>query len=220
MQFVRRLLRKHKLVFLPRSCFPRLDRAITGNKVLVTFNLIHNSCLSCWRGLNLFNFFAVTPPAPLQQGQCSCEVLQAHGSSSSLHSVPLSRRSSPSPSSLSLTSDPVRPQPSAEAMLAEIAQLSRQNELIRAQLNQAKDLRSGGTGPPVSVNERRESSPVSTGRITPQSAGGRRTFGSSCTSRSQNVQSPEETLSQQVSSMLEHLIHKPRVINNKMLREC
>ncbi|XP_037549821.1 spindle and centriole-associated protein 1 [Nematolebias whitei] len=146
----------------------------------------------------------VTPPASLQHHlppldpQCSCEVLQAHGSSSSLHSVPLSRRSS---TSLSLASDPLRTQPSPEAMLAEIAQLSRENELIRSQLSQTKDRRSEVAGLPNSVSEQKKESPVSTGRITPQSVGERRTSGSSSTSRSQNIQSPDEkTLSQQTLS--------------------
>lgn len=140
---------------------------------------------------------------PSLDTQCSCEVLQADGSSSSLHSVPLSRRSS---TSLSLTSDPLHTQPSPEAMLAEIAQLSRENELIKAQLSQTKDLRSGATGLPNGISEQREASPVSTGRITPQSVGDRRTSGSSSTSRSQKIQSPEEkTLSQQVRSTLDSL---------------
>lgn len=156
----------------------------------------------------------MTPP-PLQHGQCSCEVLQAHSSSSGLHSVALS-----SPSSLSLTSGPLRPQPSPETLFAEIAQLSRQNQQIRAQLNQAKDLRSGVTGPPIGIGERRESSPVSTGRLTPQSAGERRTSRCSSTSRSQNVQSPEEkTLSQPVSSISEHQSH-PHTHNYKIKQQC
>lgn len=153
--------------------------------------------------------FTVTPPASLQHHlpplgpQCSCEVIQAHGSSSSLHIVPLSMRSSTSPS---LASDPLRTQPSPEAMLAEIEQLSRENELIRAQLSQTRDLRSGIAGSPNGVSEQKEASPVSTGRITPQSVGERRTSGSSSTSRRQNIQSPDEkTLSQQVRSMLDGL---------------
>ncbi|XP_017261893.1 spindle and centriole-associated protein 1 [Kryptolebias marmoratus] len=146
----------------------------------------------------------VTPPAPLHRlspvdTQSSREVLQAHGSSSSLHSAPLSIRSSSS-SSLSLPSDPLRAQPSPEAMLAEIAQLSRQNELIRAQLNQAKDLRSGAAGSPNGISEQREPSPVSAGRIAPRSVGETRTSGARSTSRTQNFQSPtEKTQSQQAS---------------------
>uniref|UniRef100_A0A3Q3W504 Spindle and centriole-associated protein 1 n=1 Tax=Mola mola TaxID=94237 RepID=A0A3Q3W504_MOLML len=57
-------------------------------------------------------------------------------SASSLTSLPLS--SLPFASSVSLLSDPLGSEISPEAMLAEIAQLSRENDLIKAQLSQAK----------------------------------------------------------------------------------
>ncbi|XP_051267181.1 spindle and centriole-associated protein 1 isoform X2 [Dicentrarchus labrax] len=116
------------------------------------------------------------PPVDIQR---SCGDVQAHSSTSSLTSLPLT--SLPSTSSLSLTSDPLSSRLSPEAMLAEIAQLSRQNDLIKAQLSQAKGLRSGvGGSPNSSIGQRRLSS-GSTGRITPQSAGERRASVSSST---------------------------------------
>ncbi|XP_034428020.1 spindle and centriole-associated protein 1 [Hippoglossus hippoglossus] len=133
----------------------------------------------------------VTHPVPVQQQLLpvdnlrSFEDIQALFSASSLTSLPLT--SLPSSSSLSLTSsDPLSSQLPPEALLAEIAQLSRQNELIWAQLSQAKSLSSGGGGSPnSSIEQRRPSS----GRITPQSVGERRTSGSSSSRRrSQNIQ--------------------------------
>uniref|UniRef100_A0A3Q3KNW3 Spindle and centriole-associated protein 1 n=1 Tax=Monopterus albus TaxID=43700 RepID=A0A3Q3KNW3_MONAL len=66
-------------------------------------------------------------------------------STSSLTSLALTRL--PSTSSLSLSSDPLSSQNPPEAILAEIAQLSRQNDSIRAQLSQVKVLGSGVTSP-------------------------------------------------------------------------
>ncbi|XP_039982227.1 spindle and centriole-associated protein 1 isoform X2 [Xiphias gladius] len=117
----------------------------------------------------------------------SCENLQAQSSASSLTSFPLT--SLPSTSSLSMTSDPLSSQLPPEAMLAEIAQLSRQNDLIRSQLSQSKSLGSGIGGSPNSSSEQRRLSSSSDGRITAQSVGERRISGSSCTGRqSENIQ--------------------------------
>uniref|UniRef100_A0A8D3ATM9 Spindle and centriole-associated protein 1 n=1 Tax=Scophthalmus maximus TaxID=52904 RepID=A0A8D3ATM9_SCOMX len=116
----------------------------------------------------------------------SREDIQA--SSSSLASLPLT--SLPSTSSLSLTSsDPLSSKLPAEALLAEIAQLSRQNELIKAQLSQAKILWSGVGASPDCGSEQRSRSSSGSGRFTPQSFGETRTSGSSSTRRqSQNIQ--------------------------------
>ena len=131
----------------------------------------------------------------------SCEDVYAHGSASSLNSLPLSRL--PSSSSLSLTSDPLRSQLSPDAMLTEIAQLSRQNDLIKAQLYQSKYLESGVGETSNDNDTRRRSSPISTGRITPQSVGERRTSGSRSSSRvTQHIRiSEDEPLPQQVTSI-------------------
>ncbi|XP_053198468.1 spindle and centriole-associated protein 1 [Scomber japonicus] len=107
----------------------------------------------------------------------SCEDLKIHSSASSLTSLPLT--SLPSTSSLSLTADPLSSQLSAELMLAEIAQLSRQNELIKAQLSQAKSPGSGtGVSPHGSGEQGRSSSCSNTGRVTPQSVDERKMSGS------------------------------------------
>uniref|UniRef100_A0A1A8EHM9 Spindle and centriole-associated protein 1 n=1 Tax=Nothobranchius kadleci TaxID=1051664 RepID=A0A1A8EHM9_NOTKA len=79
-------------------------------------------------------------------------------------------------------------------MLAEIAQLSRQAELMRSQLNQAKGLGPGIAGLPNSNSSQQGGrSPDS----IPQDVGERRTSGSS---RNQNIQSLDETSSQQSST--------------------
>ncbi|KAM6970930.1 spindle and centriole-associated protein 1 isoform 2-T2 [Tautogolabrus adspersus] len=104
---------------------------------------------------------------PLLDTLGSCEDLQTHSSSSSLASLPLP--SLPSTSSLT-TSDALNSRLSPEAILSEIALLSKQNDLIKAQLSQAKSLGSGVGGSPesssntVSVAERRISVSSSTGR--------------------------------------------------------
>ncbi|XP_071341291.1 spindle and centriole-associated protein 1 [Trachinotus anak] len=146
----------------------------------------------------------VTHPVPLHQhlppvdDLHSCEDIQAQSSASSLTSLPLT--SLPSTSSLSLTSDPLISQFHPQAMLAEIAQLSRQNELIRAQLGQAKSLVSGVGGSPNSSSEQRRSSSSSSGRITPRSVGERRASGSGSTGRqSQNIQVPDSGTHQETS---------------------
>ncbi len=127
---------------------------------------------------------------PLADVPRPCRDSQARSSASSLASLPLV--SLPSTSSVSLTSDPLSSLLSPEAMLAEIAQLTKQNDLIKAQLNQAKGLRSGDRGSPNSSNGQRRSSSSSTGRVTPQSAGERRTSVSSSNGRrSQHVQAAE-----------------------------
>ncbi|KAM9713180.1 spindle and centriole-associated protein 1 isoform 4-T4 [Menidia menidia] len=125
----------------------------------------------------------------------------AHGSASSLNSLPLSKlRSS---SSLSLTSDPLRSQPSPDAMLAEIALLSRQNDLIKAQLSQARRLKSGAGGTPSSSLTQRRSSPPSTCTVTPPGSTESRPPGSRSTGeRNRNALTPDETsLTQEASSI-------------------
>ncbi|XP_070842605.1 spindle and centriole-associated protein 1 isoform X1 [Chaetodon trifascialis] len=130
----------------------------------------------------------VTHPVRLHQELPHVDILpsredvQAHSSASSLTSLPLT--SLPSTSYLSLTSDPLGSQLSPEAMLAEIAQLSRQNDLIKARLSQAKGFESGVRGSPTSSNGQRRWSSGSTGRVTPQSAGEGRTSVCSSTGRS------------------------------------
>ncbi|XP_031706434.1 spindle and centriole-associated protein 1 isoform X1 [Anarrhichthys ocellatus] len=125
----------------------------------------------------------------------SCEDVRSRSSASSL---PLT--SLPSSSSLSLTSDPLGSQLSPEVMLAEIAQLNRQNELIRAQFSQARRLGSGVGESSNGSNEQRRSS---TGRVTPQSVGERRMSASSSTGRSsRHVQAAEgEQLTNQATSL-------------------
>lgn len=105
-----------------------------------------------------------------------CEDLKARSSGSSLTSLPLA--SLPSTSSESLNS-----QIAQEAMLAEIAQLSRQNDLMRAQLSQVKGLGSGVGGSPNGSTEQRRLSPCSTGRITPHGMEERRMPGFNSTDR-------------------------------------
>ncbi|XP_023129143.2 spindle and centriole-associated protein 1 [Amphiprion ocellaris] len=131
----------------------------------------------------------------------SCEDFQAHGSASSLNSLPLTRLTSAS--SLSQISDPLSAHLSPSAMLAEIAQLNRQNDLIRAQLSQVKGLESKVGGSLNSSSERRSSSSSSTSRVTAQSVGERRRCGSSSSTGrwSQKIQTPEkEQLTQQATS--------------------
>ncbi|MED6272869.1 hypothetical protein CHARACLAT_001075 [Characodon lateralis] len=116
--------------------------------------------------------------------QHSCEDVHSHVSTSRLRKLS-------SGSSLSLTSNQPQSLPSAEAMLAEIAELRRQNHLIKAQLSQTKSLGSGVTGPPNCSNKQSKSSPVSMGRVTPESVAERRISGSSSSDRGQHLQSPE-----------------------------
>ncbi|XP_022599927.1 spindle and centriole-associated protein 1 isoform X3 [Seriola dumerili] len=137
----------------------------------------------------------VTHPVPLHQqlpsvdNLRSCEDIQAQTSACSFTSLPLT--SLPSTSSLSQTFDPLTSQLHPVAMLAEISQLSRQNDLIRAQLSQAKSPGSGVGGSPNSS---------STGRITPRSIGERRTSGSSSTGRqSPNIQVTDSVTHQATS---------------------
>ncbi|XP_035475690.2 spindle and centriole-associated protein 1 [Scophthalmus maximus] len=134
----------------------------------------------------------VTLPVPSHQQLLPIDNIRSRediqASSSSLASLPLT--SLPSTSSLSLTSsDPLSSKLPAEALLAEIAQLSRQNELIKAQLSQAKILWSGVGASPDCGSEQRSRSSSGSGRFTPQSFGETRTSGSSSTRRqSQNIQ--------------------------------
>ncbi|XP_034085508.1 spindle and centriole-associated protein 1 isoform X1 [Gymnodraco acuticeps] len=135
------------------------------------------------------------PPVDILRSR---EDAPSHSSSSSLTSLPLASLSSSS--SLSLTSEPLSSQLSPEAMLAEITQLSRQNDRIKAQLSQAKG--SGSRGSPNGSIEPRRRSSSSTGRVTPQSVGERRTSGSSSTGRrSQSVQAADgEQLTNQAAA--------------------
>ncbi|KAK5877883.1 hypothetical protein CesoFtcFv8_025346 [Champsocephalus esox] len=128
----------------------------------------------------------------------SREDAPSQSSSSSLTSLPPASLSSSS--SLSLTSEPLSSQLSPEAMLAEITQLSRQNDRIKAQLSQAKG--SGSRGSPNGSIEPRRRSSSSTGRVTPQSVGESRTSGSSSTGRrSLSVQAADrEQLTNQAAS--------------------
>ncbi|KAK5849676.1 hypothetical protein PBY51_013990 [Eleginops maclovinus] len=142
-----------------------------------------------------------TLPNPMHRDLPPVDILRSredapsHCSASSHSSLPLSSlplASLPSSSSLSLTSDHLSSQLSPEAMLAEIAQLSRQNDLIKAQLSQAKGPRSGSGGSPNSSIEQRRLSSSSTGRVTPQSVGERGTSGSGSKGRrSQTVQAAD-----------------------------
>lgn len=143
---------------------------------------------------------AVTHPALQRQEPRppprSCRDVEAHSSLSSLTSLPLS--SLPSFSSLSLTSEPLGSEISPEAMLAEIAQLSRQNDLIKSQLSQAQGLGSVLDRLPNSSNGQRRLSSSDTGRVTPQSVGARKASVSNSTG-SQRVQAAEgELLTNQV----------------------
>ncbi|KAJ4925730.1 hypothetical protein JOQ06_018450 [Pogonophryne albipinna] len=135
------------------------------------------------------------PPVDILRSR---EDAPSHSSSSSLTSLPLASLSSSS--SLSLTSEPLSSQLSPEAMLAEITQLSRQNDRIKAQLSQAKG--SGSRDSPNGSIEPKRRSSSSTGRVTPQSVGERRTSGSSSTGRrSQSVQAADgEQLTNQAAS--------------------
>lgn len=112
---------------------------------------------------------AIQPAPPHQQhlsvvASASSRGVQACISTSSLTSLPLS--SLPPSSSEAQTSDF-----SPEAVLAEIAKISRENELIKAQLSRARDLSSAFGGAPDS--EQRQQRASSTGRVTPQSVGER-----------------------------------------------
>ncbi|XP_043960741.1 spindle and centriole-associated protein 1 [Gambusia affinis] len=106
--------------------------------------------------------------------QRSCENVQSHVSTSAL-----TRRQSVSSSSLPSNQPVLLPSP--KAMLAEITELKRQNDLIKAQLSQAKSLMSGVAGLSDSCNELSKSSPAS-------GAGERKMTG-------QHLQSPEGTSS-------------------------
>ncbi|XP_076027421.1 spindle and centriole-associated protein 1 [Genypterus blacodes] len=140
---------------------------------------------------------------PTRDVQSSCGV-HTCSSAASLSSLPLI--SLPSTSSLSLTSDPLSPgsRLSHEAMLAEISQLSRQNELLRAQLSQPKGSGSGVGGSPDSSGGRSGSSSSSTGRVTPQSIGERRMSSSRNTQQIQTAEGgrvTHQTSSQAVRSV-------------------
>lgn len=111
--------------------------------------------------------FSVSHPVPLQQ-ECSTANAprpRRDSSTSSLTSLPLC--SLPFASSVSQSSDLLGSEISPEAMLAEIAQLSRENDLIKAQLKQAKGLGSLCGGLPSNGQTGLSSS--STGRVTSQS---------------------------------------------------
>ncbi|XP_034562126.1 spindle and centriole-associated protein 1 [Notolabrus celidotus] len=112
---------------------------------------------------------------------------EALSSASSFSSLPLSGL--PPAPSLKLTLDALSSQLSAEAVLAEIAQLSEQNDLIKARLSQAG---SGVSGSSESSSGKRRLSPGSTGRVTPTTVGERRMSVSTRTGRrSQHVLAAE-----------------------------
>ncbi|XP_034025215.1 spindle and centriole-associated protein 1 isoform X2 [Thalassophryne amazonica] len=97
----------------------------------------------------------------------SCDDTQTHSSASSLLSLPCT-------SSLSLTSDPVKSQFCHESLIAEVANLSRQNELLRVQLcQQATDFGLRVRGSSASSVDQRRLNSSSTERIIPQSDGER-----------------------------------------------
>ncbi|XP_074549636.1 spindle and centriole-associated protein 1 isoform X2 [Halichoeres trimaculatus] len=107
--------------------------------------------------------------------ECSFEALS---SASSLTSLPLI--SLPPTSSSTLALNALHSQLSPEAMLAEIAQLSEQNNLIKAQLSQAGSRVAGSSR---NSNGERLFSPGSADRVTPTGAGERRVSASSSTGR-------------------------------------
>uniref|UniRef100_UPI0037E70CC0 spindle and centriole-associated protein 1 n=1 Tax=Semicossyphus pulcher TaxID=241346 RepID=UPI0037E70CC0 len=124
----------------------------------------------------------------------SCEEVQSQSSASSFSSLP-------STSSLLLTSDTPISRLLPGAMPAEIALLSKQNDLIKAQLSQVKSLGSGVGGSPDSSNGQRSLSSGSSGKVTPTGVGQRRMSLSSCTRRrSQHVQAEGEQLITQETS--------------------
>ncbi|XP_068604164.1 spindle and centriole-associated protein 1 [Brachionichthys hirsutus] len=89
--------------------------------------------------------------------------IQSRSSSNSLTSLP-------SASSVSPTSGPISSRLSPEAILAEIAQLSRQNDLIKAQLSQAKGPGSGVAGSAAGSNEQSRLSSGSGGSVGERTA--------------------------------------------------
>ncbi|XP_056155836.1 spindle and centriole-associated protein 1 [Lampris incognitus] len=146
---------------------------------------------------------------PLLDTLCYCEDAEAYSHASSLSGLPVHSLSSlplqsfPSTSSLDPTSNRLRSQLSQEAMLAEIAQLGRQNDLIRNQLNQANGLCPGVRGSLDSSIDRRGSSPSSTGRAIPQAVGDGRMLGSSnAGQRTQQIQHlPRQSPQHDIPSM-------------------
>uniref|UniRef100_A0A3Q0T1X2 Spindle and centriole-associated protein 1 n=1 Tax=Amphilophus citrinellus TaxID=61819 RepID=A0A3Q0T1X2_AMPCI len=171
-------------LFLLLSCSHLLDSRTIGSTFLVTviFKLLSDykslpQKLFAFRGLIFYpSSSAVTHPVLPHQQLPSVDSLSSYGDlqahSSDSNSLPLTKL--PSTSSLSLTSDPLRSPLSPGTLLAEIAQLSRETDLIRAQLSQPKGLGSGVREPLDSGNERRRSSCSSAGKVTPQSVGERR----------------------------------------------
>ncbi|XP_062415301.1 spindle and centriole-associated protein 1 isoform X4 [Pungitius pungitius] len=135
------------------------------------------------------------PPGDILRSR---EDVHSHSSASSLTSLPLSSLPSSS-SSLSPTSDPLGSQLSPGVMLAEIAQLTRQNNLIRAQFSRAKSRGSEVAEPSRGSNEQRRNS---AGRVTPQNVGeGRMSASSSTGRRSRSVQAAEgEQVTNQATS--------------------
>lgn len=118
---------------------------------------------------------------------------------------PSNLSSLPSTSSLSLSS--INSKVSTEAMLAEIAQLSCQNELIRAQLSQAKTLASGGSPHNSYIEERR----LSCGsKRSPQSDVERRMSESSTKSIQPETEQRTETSILNVSSVEQRLLELNR----------
>lgn len=211
--FLSKILSNEDRLCLLLCCSPHLDRETTGNKFLVRARLFLSDLIR----MPSFQSYSVScsplsssvthpiPPhhkIPSVDSPHSCEDVQSHSSASSLTSLPL--LSLPSTSSISQTSDPLGSRLSPEAILAEIAQLSRQNDLIKAQLSQARCMGSGVEGLPNSSTGQRRSSSGSTGRVTPQSVGERRSSVSSSTGKrsdhnlSEQVQAAEMEPTNQV----------------------
>lgn len=182
-----------KLLLLLLHCSPLLSRERTGSKFLVTAQFCSDLISAFCPHVILLPPFpsssSVTHPAPPQQDHLcvnashSFRDVQPRSSASSLTSLSLCNL--PDTSSLSMTSEL-----SPETMLAEIAQLSRENEMIKAQLRQAREHGSRLGGLPSNGQRRLSSS--STGRVVPQSVGEKSTSLSNCTvTKSQQVQAAE-----------------------------
>ncbi|XP_029002166.1 spindle and centriole-associated protein 1 [Betta splendens] len=145
--------------------------------------------LSPPRQTNNFQHIPMAHPVLMQQHLSPVDNLSedvsVRRSASSLTSLPLA-------SLLTSSSESLGSQIASEAMLAEITKLSRQNDMLRAQLRQDKGLGSGvGLSPNGSTEERRPS-PCSSGRITPLAVEDKRTSGSKSTDRlSHNIQNAD-----------------------------
>ncbi|XP_029955611.1 spindle and centriole-associated protein 1 [Salarias fasciatus] len=142
---------------------PVAERGPRQPQVLVSpAILLSPPCQSDKRQHNSASYPVQQQQLPPLAPQHSSEDARAHGSASSLNSLQPPRR--PSASSLSLSSDRLHPRLSPEAMLAEISELSRQTDAIRAQLSQARGVSPEAGGSLSSGSEQRRSGSSSTGR--------------------------------------------------------